>query len=128
VELLRRSSSLRGAGRFALVAISVMGVTLVAPAASASPGAAASKVESAPSRAGDVGILAAPVGKDCGAYRATYFPNTELHYYHCGWSSVEVEIDNIYLPNTTTCVHAWTDPVIARTTVADNAWFTGNLC
>ncbi|MFI7424908.1 DUF6355 family natural product biosynthesis protein [Nonomuraea sp. NPDC049684] len=84
--------------------------------------------ESAAAPSGDVGTLSAPVGKQCGAYLTGTQWGSQLRYYHCGNSVIEVEIDMRGQPNRLACVGPWQDVYLDNWEYADNAWYDGNTC
>ncbi|MFI7444761.1 DUF6355 family natural product biosynthesis protein [Nonomuraea indica] len=98
----------------------------LAPALAAGAAQASSGPPSA-TASQDVGTMAAPVGKRCGAYLTGEAWGADLRYYHCGDTRIFVEIDNISGPNQYTCVDPWEDKYLAERQTADNAWYIG-LC
>ncbi|MGN9841364.1 DUF6355 family natural product biosynthesis protein [Nonomuraea sp. H19] len=108
--------------RIALATAAVGSIALAAPAAQASPNRTSATASN------DVGILQAPVGWQCGAYRSSDAWSATLHYYHCGNSRIEVEIDYRYSPNTFVCLQPWQDRYLEAFSRASHAWYTGRSC
>lgn len=111
-------STLRTVTRLAVAAVA--GFALVAPAAGASAAAAPSGAD------GGVGILQAPVGKQCGAYRDDPFDTAHLRYWHCGPTWIMVEVDKRTRPNTYKCVGPWEDVFVDYYIFSSHAWYVGS--
>jgi hypothetical protein len=108
-----------------IAATLVAGVAVASPAAHASPGGAASTVDSTSALAGDAQIAGAPFGKRCGAYRDSLQPNAYLKYWHCGSTWIMIEVDMRFESNYPRCVAPWDDVPIEPYLIADNAWYIG---
>jgi hypothetical protein len=110
-------STLRIVTRLAVAAVASF--ALMAPAANASAAAAT------PSADGGVGILQAPVGKQCGAYRDNPFDTAHLRYWHCGPTWITIEVDKRTRDNTTMCVGPWEDVFVDYYIFSSHAWYVG---
>lgn len=108
----------RFTGRSALAATAIAGVLAAAPAAQAA----------APGTAGDTGALAAPVGRQCGAYRDMGGDHGHLWYWHCGDGAITVEVDKIKGSNQFVCVGPREDVFLDYVIFSDNAWYARPGC
>jgi hypothetical protein len=107
--------------RIVLAVVAVGSVFLTMPSAQAANGG------SPPSASSGAGVLAAPVGKRCGAYRTASTVFSDLRYWHCGGSVIRVRVDYVAQPDRDVCIAPWADVYLEQVYVADNAWYTG-LC
>lgn len=112
--------------RTAVAVATVACFTIAAPVAQAAP-RTPEATGSGATTASDLGVTEAPMGKQCGAYGHKYNDTggITLRYYHCGGTSVKVEVDMRHKANEFTCVYAWSDVPLAGWTSADNAWYVG---
>jgi hypothetical protein len=100
-----------------LAVAAVASVALVAPASAA---AATSNAD------GGVGILQAPVGKQCGAYRDNALDSAHLRYWHCGPTQIRIEVDKRTRDNTYMCVGPWDDVFVDYYIFSSHAWYVGS--
>jgi hypothetical protein len=108
---------LRTVTRLAVAAAASFAV--VAPAAGASAAAATSAAD------GGVGILQAPVGKQCGAYRDNPLDTAHLRYWHCGPTWIRIEVDKRTRDNIHMCVAPWDDVFVDQYIFSSHAWYVG---
>jgi hypothetical protein len=122
-----RVSAPKMVSRIAVAAAAVASFAVAAPAANASAGASGPAAATTSSNAGGIGILQAPVGKQCGAYRDSPADYAHLRYWHCGPTKIRIEIDKRDRANDYMCVAAWDDVFVDYYIFSSHAWYVG-LC
>jgi hypothetical protein len=107
------------------VAVVVAGLAAAASAGNASAATAGRGVAVESATGGGIGVLEAPVGKQCGAYRDSPMDYAHLRYWHCGPTQIRIEVDKRNGPNYTTCVGPWQDVFVDHYIFASHAWYVG---